>query len=265
VASARADATVAAGATVTLDGSASRDPDGSALTYSWLQLSGPPVTLATPDAAAAGFTAATQGTYTFELIVSDGSLASKDVVVVRVADVEVLFRDDFETARGWRPNPLRSDTATTGRWERAQPEATASGGDKQLGAPPSGSFELVTGAIAAGSAGANDVDGGVTSILSPVIAIPADGLATLSLSYYFAHRDDSSSADFFRVQVLGATTATVIEERGDASNRDAVFVRRSFDITAFAGQSVRILIETADLAGDSLVEAAVDDVVIEHQ
>jgi len=34
------------------------------------------------------------------------------------------------------------------------------------------------------------------------------------------------------------------------------------DISAFAGQTVRIVVEAADASGASLVEAAVDDVVV---
>jgi aminopeptidase S len=102
-----------------------------------------------------------------------------------------------------------------------------------------------------------------------VIVLPSEGKVTLSLSYYFAHLDNASPADFFRVQVVGSAAgtvpATVVEELGSATNRDAAFLRRSVDISAFAGQSVRILIEAGDLEGGSLVEAAVDDVVIERQ
>ena len=272
VASAGPDAIVPAGATVTLDGSGSRDPDDNPLAFHWIQTGGPEVTLSSPDAAVTGFTATVDGTYTFQLDVSDGRAAVKDLVVVRVANPAVVFRDDFERDLGWRPNPRRSDTARAGRWERAVPQATASGGAKQLGTPPSGSFDLVTGAIAAGGAGANDVDGGITSILSPVIAIPAGGKVTLSLSYYFAHDNSSSPADFFRVSIAGASqavtqavTQAVIEDRGGPTNQDAAFVRRTVDITGFAGQTVQVLIEAGDLEAESLIEAAVDDVVIESQ
>jgi hypothetical protein len=265
LANAGPDALVATGVTVTLDGSASKDPDGSELSYRWSQLAGPEATLSTPTAATTELTATAEGIYTFELAVSDGSAQAKDLVVVRVADVKAVFADDFEQDRGWRTNPSRGDTATAGRWERVRPETTDSSGVKQLGTTVSGAFDLVTGGLAAGNAGANDVDGGVTSILSPVIAIPADGIVTLSLSYYFAHLDDASPADFFRVHVIGNKTAIVLEDIGSASNRDAVFVRRSIDISGFAGQSIFLLIEAGDLDAPSLVEAAVDDVVIQRQ
>jgi hypothetical protein len=266
LANAGADATVTAGAAVVLDGSASSDPDRNPLAFSWAQTGGPPVALSAPDAPVTGFTPPDNGTYTFQLVVTDGSAKAKDIVVVRVADKEVLFSDDFERDRGWRTNPVGKDSATAGVWERAQPQPTDAGGVKQLGAA-GGSFDLVTGALALGVAGANDVDGGATSIQSPVIAIPAGGIVTLSLSYYFAHGANSSPADFFRVTVVGDGAASVpaIEELGSVTNRDAVFVRRTIDISAFAGQAVRIVIEAGDFDGASLVEAAVDDVVIQRQ
>ncbi|HMG20575.1 MAG TPA: S8 family serine peptidase, partial [Kofleriaceae bacterium] len=265
LASAGPDALVAPGTPVTLDGSGSTDPDGNPLSFTWIQTGGPDVALADPSAAVTEFTPTEPGIYRFQLDVSDGGLEVKDSVVVRVADTQLVFSDDFEREHSWRVNPLRSDTAKLGRWERANPEPTDAGGVKQLGEASSGSFDLVTGALAAGSAGANDLDGGVTSIVSPVITIPEAGRVTLSLAYYFAHGDNSSDADFFRVTVVGATSRVVIEERGGPTNQDAKFIRPSLDITEFAGQSVHLLIEAADLGGESLVEAAVDDVVVDRQ
>ncbi|HEU4730789.1 MAG TPA: S8 family serine peptidase [Kofleriaceae bacterium] len=178
---------------------------------------------------------------------------------------QVVFSDDFETDKGWTPNPAATDTAVTGRWERANPEATTSSGTKQQGTTPSGSFDLVTGGTAGAAAGDNDIDGGVTTIQSPAIALPSTGTLTLSLAFYFAHSTNSSTADFFRVQIVGATTQTVVEELGSTANDDAAFATRSVDISAFAGQSVRLLISASDLGGASLVEAAVDDVLITRQ
>ncbi len=57
---------------------------------------------------------------------------------------------------------------------------------KQLGTTTSGSNDLVTARLAGASAGANDVDGGVTSIRSPAITLPATGTLTLTFSQYLA-------------------------------------------------------------------------------
>jgi len=176
-----------------------------------------------------------------------------------------VYFDNFETATGWAVNPSATDTATTGAWQRADPAATTSSGTKQLGTTVSGVNDLVTGASAGTAAGDFDLDGGTTSIQSPAITLPSTGVLTLSFSYYFAHGTNSSTADFFRVKVVGATTTTVLQELGSTANDDAAWLTGSANISAFAGQTVRILIEAADASTASLVEAAVDDVKIVQQ
>ncbi|MDF2187501.1 PKD domain-containing protein [Paraflavitalea sp. CAU 1676] len=72
----------------TLNGSASSDPDGNntIATYKWAQLNGPAqFTLANANAASTGLSNLVEGTYTFELTVTDnGGLSHKDAVVVTV-------------------------------------------------------------------------------------------------------------------------------------------------------------------------------------
>ena len=176
-----------------------------------------------------------------------------------------VFFDNFETATGWTTNPAGTDTATTGAWERGDPETTTSSGTKQLGTTVSGTNDLVTGRLAGAAAGDFDVDGGTTTVRSPAITLPSTGTLTLSFSYYFAHGTNSSSADFFRVKVIGSTTSTVLEELGSTLNDDAAWATGSVNITSFAGQTVRIQIEAADASTASLVEAGVDDVKIVQQ
>lgn len=175
-----------------------------------------------------------------------------------------IYSDDFETATGWTTNGGGGDTATTGQWQRGDPQATSSGGVAlQLGNAVSGSNTLSTGPLAGSSVGTHDVDGGVTTIRSPLISLPSSGNLTLSFSWYLGHLNNSSSADFFRVSVVSGSTTTVIgTAAGAATNRSAAWSTASLSLNSFAGQTVRIQFEAADLSGASLVEAGVDDVSI---
>jgi hypothetical protein len=77
VANAGPDQTNVAAGTITLDGSASYDPENDPITYQWTQISGPSVTLSSPTAAKTTFTAATGQSYVFRLTVTDsGGLSS---------------------------------------------------------------------------------------------------------------------------------------------------------------------------------------------
>ncbi|HKQ04136.1 MAG TPA: M36 family metallopeptidase [Blastocatellia bacterium] len=177
-----------------------------------------------------------------------------------------VFFDNFETSLGWVTNANGTDTATTGQWERGNPEDTNSSGPKQLGTTISGVNDLVTGRLAGASAGVNDIDGGVTSIRSPSITLPATGTLTLSFSFYLAHGSNASSADFLRVSIVsGATTTTVFQRLGAAADVDAAWASTSVSLNAFAGQTVTIRIEAADASGASLVEAGIDDVRVTRQ
>jgi subtilisin family serine protease len=176
-----------------------------------------------------------------------------------------VFFDDFETSLGWQTNANGTDTASTGQWARGNPETTSSGITLQNGTTTSGANNLSTGPPAGASAGTNDVDGGVTTITSPPIALPSTGTLTLSFQYYLAHLNNATSADFFRVVVVGTTASQVFQELGDPANDAGTFSSASVNISAFAGQTVRIRFEAADASTASLIEAAVDDVRITEQ
>ena len=174
-----------------------------------------------------------------------------------------VFFDDFESDLGWVIDPSGSDTATTGMWERANPEETSySGVIYQLGTTASGSYDLVTEGSAGSSVGAYDIDNGVTSIRSPDITLPSGGGLTLSFQYYLAHYSNGTSDDYLRVTVVGSTSTTVFEELASGDTDAAAWANFSTSLDAFAGQTVYLLVEAADGGSGSLIEAAVDDVSI---
>jgi len=175
----------------------------------------------------------------------------------------VIFSDNFESDKGWVVNPSGNDTATTGTWERANPQGTSYGGlTYQLNTTASGSYDLVTGPLAGSSVGSYDIDGGDTTIRSPNIALPTGEDITLSFYYYLAHYNNATSADYLRVKVVGATTTTVFEELGAGDYDEAAWATFNDSLNDFAGQTIYLLIEAADASGASLVEAAIDDVSI---
>ncbi|MBK9259751.1 MAG: M36 family metallopeptidase [Polyangiaceae bacterium] len=81
------DVTVASGVTVKLDGSNSKDPDGDPLSYKWVQVDGPSVSLDQPESVSPSFVAPdvmTATKLTFQLTVSDGKGSSSDTVLITV-------------------------------------------------------------------------------------------------------------------------------------------------------------------------------------
>ena len=87
IADAGPDQAIASGAFVTLDGTASSDPAGLALTFAWTQTAGPIVTLSSASSTTPSFTAPTvpfgqpAAVLTFSLVVSDANTSSPAATV----------------------------------------------------------------------------------------------------------------------------------------------------------------------------------------
>jgi hypothetical protein len=172
----------------------------------------------------------------------------------------VQILDNFETDLGWSFNPNGTDSANDGLWEIDAPEITVSGAlVMQRGDTTSGTQAIVTHAAAGASDASFDVDGGLTSALSPEFQLPAS-VQTLAFNYYFAHLDNATAGDLFRVTLIGETAQlTLLEEFGQNSNRAGVWTASATDVSVFAGETVRVLLEAADGGPETRVEAGLDD------
>ncbi|MFJ6382664.1 alkaline phosphatase family protein [Kitasatospora sp. NPDC092039] len=198
-----------------------------------------------------------------------GNAARKTAVtdVWSVPGGPALFSDDFESDKGWRVNTTGTDTATSGLWQRGNPEETvsdSSGDIKQLGTTHSGTNALTTGLLAGDSYASDDVDDGITSVTSPAITLPTGTTPQMSWWYNFAYNSKSGPDDYLRVEVVsGTASTTVFQQNGTADTRLAGAWRAAnADLSAFAGKTVRLRITAADMGASSVVEAQIDDLTV---
>ena len=100
VADAGDDFSTGEGGVVTVDGSGSFDPDSDPLTYTWtlVDQNGPPIVLTATSTSTLAFQAPDDGTYTFELTVSDGRETSTDQATVTVTNTAPTVEVSTEPA-----------------------------------------------------------------------------------------------------------------------------------------------------------------------
>lgn len=178
-----------------------------------------------------------------------------------------LFQDDFEAARGWVRTP-GTNTATSGLWQRGNPEPTHQNGvNLQLDACFGGSANcMATGLTAGVNAGVNDIDNGLASMQSPAIALPAGRTATLSFRYYLAFINTATSADYFRVRAVGSNgvAVTIFHAPASSNNVGATWRAQTVSLSRFAGQTITLRFEAADSQsnGGTVIEAGFDNVTV---
>jgi len=202
------------------------------------------------------------------LVYLDSISVLKGQTVSFYLDLERGFEDDAEHDQGWSLG-VEGDNATSGIWVRAVPVPSRAGGrlvQPDSDTSPGGRCCFVTGNAASPSAEASDadVDGGRTTLRSPIFDLTELSEPVLSFSYWYSNDLGSNpGGDFFRVQVSsdgGETWASIINT---AASTDG-WTSASVPLQNFVAPSTRMVLQfvAEDAGPGSLVEAAVDDIAI---
>jgi hypothetical protein len=199
---------------------------------------------------------------------TDGSRATSpggaptEVHTFFVGTITSVFADDFETNKGWTVGAA-GDNATTGIWERCDPQATvAQPEDDHTPAP--GVNAYITQCAAGSGQGSYDVDNGKTTLLSPVFDL--SGYLSAQVSYYRWFSNDTGSSpesDDWWVDVTDDGGANWVRlETLETSDRTWRLIER--DLTEYIDLTpqVRFRFVAADTGSGSIVEAGVDDFAI---
>ncbi len=175
-----------------------------------------------------------------------------------------VFTDTFETHQGWS-GVGPGDNAATGRWNRMDPQPTpAQPGDDVTPAP--GVACWVTDGNAGGVIGEFDVDGGQTTLTSPLLNVAAGepGARIGYWRWYSNTQGTAPNADTFAIAITnnGGASWSPVETVGPAGPEAGggwhYHEFRVSDIVTPTNQ-VRVRFIASDLGAASIVEAAVDD------
>lgn len=192
---------------------------------------------------------------------SDGFASALNFVV---GNAVPLIVTDFEAPAGWTAG-APGDDATTGIWERGNPRGTQAQPEDDFSNP--GTICWFTGQGSnGGSLGENDVDGGRTTLLSPVF--DATGATILNLTYarwYSNSTGNAPNADVFEVSVStdGGSSWTLVDQVGPGgAETDGGWLRANHDLAQVVtpGPNMRLRFVASDLNDGSIVEAAIDDI-----
>jgi hypothetical protein len=220
IADAGADQVVNAGDSVTLDGSASSDPDGDMLSFAWAQTLGPDVTLSSDSAAVVTFTAPTTGaTLQFELSVSDGTSTARDTTLASVRPVvqnaqvserrQPSVADDpavtGDLPEGWDGGPVPQPQAPSGDLEETSEIQYAPVVEEDLA---SGATREITMAVT----GAAGLTGSVRWVgtLAPLdVSVSFNGAPLASGTAYAFGKDRGGAYVDAQVDTSGTATLSV--------------------------------------------------------
>ncbi len=165
------------------------------------------------------------------------------------------FFDDLEVWRGWRADPQGTDSASDGTWQRGDPQ----GDVLQLGSAVSGRSALVTGRKAG-----HDVDGGRTSVRSPLFTLPTGRKATLKLRYWVGLSKGAGDDDGFAIYLVGKDgkrLSRLLEVSGTGRKRTPAWKRLQRTLPkSLRGKRVAIELAAYDKGKGAIVEAGVDQV-----
>ena len=206
------------------------------------------------------------------------SNAPDGTIIFTVGDFPDLYAIGYENGQGDWIIGDSADDASAGIWELAQPIATYDddGNQVQPGEDytEDGSYCFITGnGYEEGNGGFDDVDGGRTTLFSPLFSLESFDEIILSYWYWYTNNvGDNSGNDLWQVLVSNDSGSTW-QDLHVTSTSTNEWQRKRFilsnyveftDNMQFKFIAEDILYDGDAGSGGSLVEAAVDDFLIEY-
>ncbi len=195
--------------------------------------------------------------------------APTSVFTASVGLQDTVLDDAFETNLGWTVN--NDASLTTGAWVRVDPNGTAAQPEDDH--TPTGTQCYVTGQGAVGGGvGDADIDGGATRLISPTFDLSNTTNARISYWRWYSNTQGGApAADIFTVDISSDNGGnwTNLETVGPATENNGGWLFHEAVLSNFPAvartATMKIRFVASDLGTGSVVEAAVDDVLISRE
>ena len=177
-------------------------------------------------------------------------------------DTVVVSILDCETNLGWTVGAT-GDNATAGLWVRADPVGTTAQPENDHTVDGVNCWVTGNGQVG-GAVGAADIDGGTTTLVSPVFdATVVDEPRLTYFRWYSNNQGSAPNEDSMPVEISndGGTTWVQLEL---VTENAGVWVEKTFRIADVVTptSTMRVRFRARDLGNGSVVEAGVDDVKV---
>ncbi len=173
--------------------------------------------------------------------------------------------EDMESGDGWVVGDV-GDDATAGLWTRVDPIGVFEGADEvqpEDDASTDGTLCFITGNAETGNQGADDVDDGKTTLLSPWYDLSTSLQVTLSYRRWYSNDTGySPGEDYWVVEATSNGTDWVELENTSTSDRSWQAMSFLLDDYIELTSTVRLRFIASDEGGGSVVEAGVDEFML---
>jgi len=195
---------------------------------------------------------------------TDPAGGAADPYTVQVGQIDTIVDLDFQSSSGGWTVGAAGDSATTGVWERGDPQFT--GAQPEDDASPDGTLCWVTQAAAGSGLGTYDIDGGATTLLTNVMDMSA--LDNPIVSFWVWYSNDSGSApneDVFYADIStngGGSWSNLLTIGPSGEHTQGNWNRYEYNLLdegVTPTSQVQLRFVASDLLNGSIVEALVDE------